>query len=206
MAISNTPTMRRHKRRTDDGKGLRRMIAGRRFRIPAGIEAREAEKRFARIEDVWQDNERFCHSLRVSPFWTEIALWAAEWIRKGELRVPLPPIDDILASFVSSDWPYRLSRIIDSYTSDDGSCSYPATIEELDAFEVADIHDVVAERFPSVGWLIPTPQSEAILSTHESAARYSLARIAHTKGVAPPDPNTPLINGTFHEALAAYEE
>ena len=206
MAISNTRTVRRHKRRTDDGKGLRRMIAGRRFRVPAGIEAREAEKRFARIEDVWRDNESYCRDLGRDAEWTEIALWAAEAIRRGELRVPLPRMDDILSSFGSSDWPHRLTMIIEHYTSDDGSCHYPRTVDGLEFDQVMHLHDVVSERFPTVNWLLPEAHSDDIVKFHENAAKWSLRRVANAKGLAPPDPTTPLIDGSFHEAITAYEE
>ena len=81
VANSHTPTIRRHKRRTDDGKGLRRMIAGRRFRLPTGVDSQEADRRFARIEDAWQDNESFCRRFRGDVVWTELGLWVADLLR-----------------------------------------------------------------------------------------------------------------------------
>lgn len=69
--------IRRHKRRSDDGKGIRRLIAGRRFRAPAGIDSREAEQRFLKIEALWRDNEEFCLRIGRPPQWTDIAVWAA---------------------------------------------------------------------------------------------------------------------------------
>ena len=109
--------IRRHRRRTDDGKGVRRLIAGKRFRAPAGVDPKTAEQRFARIEDVWRDNDDLCRKTQQPPHWTHVALWAAEHIRKGTLRIPLPPIDDILASYDENEpnWPVGLKIVIDQY-------------------------------------------------------------------------------------------
>jgi hypothetical protein len=63
MAADQSRIIRRHKKRTDDGKGHRRYIAGRRFRLPAGVEGREADERFLRIERLWKDNEVFFPTL-----------------------------------------------------------------------------------------------------------------------------------------------
>ena len=38
MAAPDDRIIRRHRRRTDDGKGFRRLIAGQRFRLPAGVD------------------------------------------------------------------------------------------------------------------------------------------------------------------------
>lgn len=78
------------------------MVAGRRFRTP-GVSGREADQRFSRIEDLWRDNEAFCRNTRQDPVWTDVALWAADWLRKGEMRVVLPPLDDLLASYGDGD-------------------------------------------------------------------------------------------------------
>src|SRR5688572_24612177 len=107
MPNLNTRVIRRHKRRTDDGKGLRRLIAGRRFRMPVGVTPLEAESRFLTIERVWRDNETFCRRIGRELDWTGIALWAAESYRKGDLGVVLPPIDDVLSSYGDSEWPAR---------------------------------------------------------------------------------------------------
>ena len=147
--------IRRHKQRTDDGKGVRRLIAGKRFRTPAGVSTREADQRFSRIEDLWRDNETFCRRIGREPEWTEIALWAADVLRKGELRAPLPPIDDFLWSFGDCKWPANIQIVIDHYTDEDASCHYPATVDGLTWDEAKKFFDIVVEQFPSVNWLLP---------------------------------------------------
>ncbi len=104
MAEENGRVVRRHKQRSDDGKGLRRLIAEKRFRLPVGVSGPEAEQRFLLIERLWRDNEAFCRKIHRETQWTEIALWAAESIRHGTPRIPMPPIDDILASYGESPW------------------------------------------------------------------------------------------------------
>ena len=198
-------SIRHHKRRTDDGKGVRRMIAGQRFRSPAGVGIHEANQRFSRIEELWQDNEAFCQQIGRDPEWTDIALWAAEHLRKGELRIPLPPLDDILASYGDQDWSVRLNLIVDRYTDEQAACHYPRTIDGLPWSEAKTFYEVVSEAFPSVHWVLPAPIHEKVVDFHETAARFSLERLAEAKNQAPPDPNTPLVAGTLHEALEGYE-
>lgn len=89
MRVPKSASVRHRTSRTDDGKGLRRMIAGQRFRAPFGVGEREADHRFHCIEQVWSDNEAFCRRLRIEVRWTDIALWAAEALRKGEVRIRL---------------------------------------------------------------------------------------------------------------------
>lgn len=72
MSASKRRTVRRRKQRRDDGKGLRRMIAGRRVRVPHGAGDREGDQRFPRIEDLWRDNEAFCQRIRREVEWTDI--------------------------------------------------------------------------------------------------------------------------------------
>src|SRR5262245_37629817 len=91
MIVSETRIVRRHKRRSDDGKGVRRLIAGKRFRLPARTPLREAEHRFVLLEKLWHDNEAFCRRIKRDLAWTDITLWAADHICKGATRIPLPP-------------------------------------------------------------------------------------------------------------------
>lgn len=91
MSHSKTPLLRRHRQRSDDGKGIRRLIAGKRFRVPAGTSPRESDHRFLLLEKLWQENEAFCRRIGRDVAWTDIALWAANHICKGATRVPLPP-------------------------------------------------------------------------------------------------------------------
>lgn len=54
--------------------------------------------------------------------WTDIALWASEFFRKGERRLPLPPVDDILASYEGGEWPHRIQAFVDHYTDEQAAC------------------------------------------------------------------------------------
>ena len=92
--------IRRHKKRTDDGKGQRRLIAGKRFRLPVGISSKEVDDRFLLIERLWRDNEEFCYRNLLEAEWTEIALWAADHMSKGVVKWQLPAIhsEKIVAS------------------------------------------------------------------------------------------------------------
>lgn len=206
MAVSQSRIIRRHKQRTDDGKGLRRMIAGRRFRLPAGVDHHEADRRFARIEETWQDNEAFCRRYSGNLVWTDVALWVAERLKTGEVRIPIPPIDELLASFGDGEWHIGIKLIIDRYTSDDAVCRYPPTVDELPWDEAKTFYDVISDLFPSVNWMLPERHADRVIQFHETAARYSIEQLSKAKETAPPDPSTPLISGTLHEALVAYEK
>jgi hypothetical protein len=48
MTTNGRQVIRRHKNRTDDGKGFRRMIAGKRFRTPKEVGKDEAMRRARR--------------------------------------------------------------------------------------------------------------------------------------------------------------
>lgn len=199
--------IRRHKNRIDDGKGYRRMIAGRRFRLPSGLIQRDAELRFGWIEELWADNERFCRKLGREIEWTDIGLWAADKYRHGERRVPLPPIDDILPSYEGGEWPYRIQRIIDYYTDDRAACHYPSTVDQFDDWmQARDIYNVLTEAFPSVPWMLPELHRKEVEEWHEKSARYQIEELAKIKGNAPPDRNTPLVSGSLHKAFNEYEQ
>lgn len=210
MTTTKKPRARRSKKRTDDGKGDRRMVAGKRFRTPGVPPGPEAEKLWARIEDVANDNEVFCRTqLGVEPRWNHMALWAVNSIRTGELRVPLPPIDDLIATYDEADCslPINIGQFYWDYTDDeDASTHYPSTVDGAKSVEAIDIYEVVAEAFPSVNWMLPKRHADVQIRNYEQSARESLAKLARARGGAPPDSGTPLIAGTFHEALTAYEE
>lgn len=194
--------IRRHRQRTDDGKGLRRLIAGRRFRAPAGVETREADYRFSRIEALWRDNEQFCLQAQRPADWTPIATWAAEHIRKGDPRVPLPSIEDILATFGKRESGFNL--IVRKHQEEESAC--PVTVNDLNWEEASFFYDVVSRTFPSANWLLPTAHAELIVAIREGWARNGLESLAKAKNEPPPDRKTSLVTGTFHEALSAYEE
>jgi hypothetical protein len=206
MSDVNGRVIRRHRRRTDDGKGLRRLVAGKRFRVPAGVDERDAEQRFLKIESLWRDNEAFCRRIGRPVLWTDIATWAAEALRKGDVRIPLPPIDDILASYEEGDYPATLDGIVWQHTDDQLACDLPHTVDGLEWDAARHFYDVVSRAFESVNWLLPAPHAKMIVDSHEKQARYSLKELAKTKNQSPPDPATPLCPGTFHQALEAYEK
>ncbi|HVX12196.1 MAG TPA: hypothetical protein VHC22_13525 [Pirellulales bacterium] len=199
--------VRRHRRRTDDGKGLRRLIAGERFRLPVGVEAREADQRFLHIEEIWSDNQAFCERFGKRLVWTDIAIWATEHVRRGEQRVPLPSTDDIITSFDPDGvLDERLQSVVHAYLEDDCTCDLPLTPEEVSSRQADIIHEVLSDLFPSANWRLPVRHAERIVSIRERIARTSLDRLARVKDDVPPDPAKPIITGTFHEALRAYEK
>lgn len=199
--------IRHHKKRTDDGKGFRRMIAGRRFRMPPETTEHEANRRFARIEDLWHDNEAFCQKTGHSLDWTKIALWAADFIRKGEMQVPLPPIDDILRSYESkSQWCLSMAGTFGKKRYKDDDSEYPKTVDEMSWVDADVLHGVLSRNFPSVNWQLPAPHVEQIIRSYQDDAQLMLEHVARMKQQAPPDPNVPLIAGTLRQALEAYEE
>lgn len=203
----NTKVIRRHKNRIDDGKGYRRMIAGRRFRLPAGLIERDAELRFGWIEELWLDNEKFCRKVGREPLWTDIALWASECFRHGERRVSLPPVDHILASYEGGEWPACIQTIVDHYTDERAACHYPPTVDQFDDWGFAkDIYDVVCKAFPSVPWSLPEFHRTSVEASIEKNARYQIEELAKLKGKAPPDRNTPLVSGSLHKAFNEYEK
>ena len=205
MANQNERVIRRHKRRSDDGKGIRRLIADKRFRVPAGVSSQEADQRFLLIERLWRDNEAFCARIRRQPEWTYIALWAADQLKNGVVRIPLPPTDDILCSYWESPLPIDLRLIIDRHTDDDAGTQYPPSVDGFESDDAKVIFDILCEAFPCVNWILPEQHAEHVIKSHEKQARWSLGKLAQAKNQAPPDPSTPLISGTFHEALTSYE-
>jgi hypothetical protein len=91
------------------------------------------------------------------------------------------------------------------HTDDKLACHCPHTVDRLEWDEAKHFYDVVSEAFPSVNWLLPEPHAKRIVESHEKQARGSLKELAKAKNQSPPDPATPLVPGTFHEALEAYE-
>ena len=67
-------------------------------------------------------------------------------------------------------------------------------------------YEEVVRAFPSANWMLPTSHSNAIIRVYEEQARFGVEELAKVKNEAPPAPSTPLVVGTFHEALSAYEE
>ncbi len=68
VAISQTnrKITRRHDRRksgrSDDAKGERFSLQGRRWRFPRGLSSMEVDTRISRLRELWSDHERFCES------------------------------------------------------------------------------------------------------------------------------------------------
>ncbi len=185
--------------------GDRRMIAGKRFRTPGLQPGDESSCRLDRIDQLWLKIEAFHSRGRRNVKWTDIALWAAHEFRHGKVQIPLPSIDDVLASFANEPYHIDIKLNIDRYTNDTLACNYPPEIEGLSQDEQDKSYDLLSESFPSINWCLPASQSERILDFHESQARYRIERPADAQGSAPPEPNAPLVNGTLHEALESFE-
>jgi|GEM_PF-3010260 len=173
--------IRHHKERSDDGKGFSRLIAGKRFRLPAGVSSHEADLRFGLIERLWVDNEFFCRQHHLEFEWTYIALWAAEQIRIGIPRIPQPPIDDVLASFGDSSWPRELQHIVDERTDETLRTNYPSKIDDLYWDEAKAFFEFLCDSFPTVNWLLPETHAGDVINFHEKQARSSIERLAQAK-------------------------
>lgn len=204
--MNESKLIRRHKDRRDDGKGIRRFIAGHRFRFSADASKKEVEQRIVRLEQLWDENEAFCRKIGRSVEWTDMALWAGNHIRLGELRIPFPPIDEILPSFGDSPIHCEIEGVINHYLDDTGAYDYPSDVDGLTWDEAVKFYDLLVEWFPSVNWTFPEAHRVEMVRSRESSSRWNLEYLAAAKRLPPPDPKTPLITGTLHEALLAYEK
>jgi hypothetical protein len=57
-----------------------------------------------------------------------------------------------------------------------------------------------------VPWQVPRRQQAKISAYHKQQARHSTRKFAEATGAKPPDPKTPLVQGTLHETLADYRK
>lgn len=212
IAVPQTRIIRRHKARKDDGKGLRRFIAGQRFRLPTDVSQKEAEQRFLRLEELWEDNEHFCQGIGRRPHWTYIALFAAESIRKGELRVSIPPVDYVLASFGDSDYAIDIKCVMDHYLIEDETgnvfdLKYPKTVDGMEWDEAKKFYEFLSHRFPSVNWVLPDIHRVEVgghpapdhLKQYEEEASLSLTQCCH--GTCDNPFRSFLLGPTRHEHL-----
>ena len=111
----------------------------------------------------------------------------------------------VLASFGDSEWPRELQEIVDKRTDETLRTHYPSRIDDLYWDEGKAFFEFLCDSFPAVNWLLPESHAEDVIRFHEKQARSSIERLAQAKSQAPPDPSTPLMRGTFHEALNAFE-
>ena len=108
----NTKIIRRHRRRKDDGKGLRRMVAGKRFRLPADVDDREADRRFGWIEDLWLDNARFCRRAQGNCSFNIV--FHAIGKMNLEINVSKKPVNTIIKTYISPpDSSKKLIRLLE---------------------------------------------------------------------------------------------
>jgi hypothetical protein len=150
--------------------------------------------------------------LGLEDHWTPIAIHAAEYLRRGDIRVPLPSTDDILNSFAiwedrkrkGIDWGSGIKFIIDFSYLNHGR-EYPVTVDGFKWEDALTIHQLVSGHFYSINWLVPEVHRGAIVESLEDKARFQLSELAQVQNLSPPDPSTPLVAGTLHEALIAYE-
>lgn len=128
----------------------------------------------------------------------------------GETLVPLPPTDDILASYDSTEgfgrWDAKIGMIINHRMGKEAADAYPETMDEFRWNEALTFHRTIKSHFPSVNWLLPEGHRDRIIQTHEAQARSSMERLSEVRNLAALDPSSPLIAGSLHEALRAYEE
>lgn len=202
MSEASSRIIRRHKTRKDDGKGARRYIAGWRFRCPKGVSQQEAERRFLLIEQLWRDNEVFCHRTNRPVEWNTFVSTVADIIRRNGRRVPLPDLDALFEFFPDEPEVAAINRFIIENEDQAGA----GEVDDLDFEFVMDVFNLCYRYFPSVPWELPPRQQVEIAASHERQARYSTRKFAQATGAKPPDPNTPLVEGTLHEALAKYRK
>lgn len=122
------------------------------------------------------------------------------------MRIPLPPIEDVSSSFGIGDWSIEMTLVLRRYTDEDFNWNLPEAADGLTWDESLTFHDALSKYFPSVSWLLPERHKGVIIDNYTQNARYAVERLSFLQGQAPPDPSTPLISGTLHEALVAYEE
>lgn len=202
MSEVNNRIIRRHRRGKDDGKGDRRYIAGRRFRCPKGTAKQEADRRFLLIEQLWRDNEVFCHRTGRPVEWNSLVSDLADTIRLGSARLPLPDLDTLFEYFPDEPEISAINRF--SIENEDEVQS--GDVDDLDFDLVLNVFELCHRHFPSVPWQLPPRQQTEIVAHHERQARHSIKKFAGATGAKPPDPNTPLAQGTLHEALAEYRK
>jgi len=202
MSEVNSRIIRRHKSRRDDGKGDRRYIAGRRFRCPKGVSGQESDRRFLLLEQLWRDNEAFCKQKDRPVEWNDLVSGIADAIRQGKRRVPLPDLEALFEYFPDEPEVSAISRLI----IEDEDQVQRGEVDELEFDQVMNVFDLCHRYFPSVPWQLPRRQQAEITAYHERQARHSTREFAKATGAEPPDPKTPLVQGTLHEALADYRK
>lgn len=198
--------IRRHRNRKPDDKGDRRLIGGVRWRIPKGSIQVESDYavRFDRIERVFREQEKLPKPLILddSQAWLPVASHAAEYIRLGADRIPMPELDAIFDSF----WDHSAVRLLNSLLIESEAASPNGIVNDLTYDHVMGLFDMLVEAFPSVPWELPRRQQKEILAFHESTAREAIRKYAQASNAQPPNENLPLVSGTFHEALTAYRK
>lgn len=202
MSQVSNRIIRRHKTRSDDGKGERRYIAGRRFRCPKGTSKQEADRRFLLIEQLWRDNEAFCQRKDRPVEWNDLVSDVADIIRQGSKRVPLPDLDALFEYFPDEPHVSAISR----FSIENEDQVQHGEVDDLEFDLVMNVFDLCHRYFPSVPWQLPHRQQAEIADYHERQARHSTRRFAEATGAKPPDPFTPLVQGTLHKALADYRK
>jgi integrase len=194
--------IRRHKTHKGDGKGERRYIAGVRFRCPKDTPPQEADRRFLLIEQVWRDNEAFCQRMDRPLEWNSLVSGVADAIRLGARRVPLPDLNTLFEFFPEESFVSAISRFVIENEAEVQS----GEVAELDFDQVINVLALCQTYFPSVPWQLPPRQHPEIAAFHEQQSRYSTRKFAEATGAKPPDPKTPVVHGTLHEALAEYRK
>ena len=191
-----------HRRRTDDGKGYRRLIAGGSSAsppasMPGGRTAVPAHR------DPLAGQRAILPGFECELAWTEIAIWAAEYLRRGDLQSrsrrsltssratghPIGPTGSSTSSVVTlrenSPYPGRSTTSPGMRPRSSTRSSRITSPRSTGSSRNATPNRSLRSRAGRTG-------------EHREAARITEQM--------PPDPSTPLVAGTLHEALRAYEE
>ena len=169
---------------------------------PKGTSRQETDRRFLLIEQLWRDNEAFCQRHDRPVEWNSLVSDLADAIRLGKGRVPLPNLDTLFEYFPDQPEISVISRFIIENEDE----VQQGEVDDLDFDLVMNVFDLCHRYFPSVPWQLPPRQQTEVAASHERQARHSTRKFAEANGAKPPDPNTPLVLGTFHEALADYRK
>ena len=135
--------------------------------------------------------------------WTPLALWIAERIKHGVRPVPLPPFDTLIESV--SKGPLIDTRFVSfGFIAQDSPDKLPVKGEDLRWQQALLLFKRLSDAYPSVAWTMPELHIDQASRHHEQVAQQAISIAAKVRSQKPPAENTPLIPGTFHEALREY--
>ncbi|WP_145346154.1 hypothetical protein [Rosistilla ulvae] len=135
--------------------------------------------------------------------WSPLALWVAEQIRLGIRPITLPPLTELLPSiYRSKHVDYRFGFFTQLFSGPRDS--HPPTIDDLSWQDAFKLLNRLTAAYPSVPWTMSQQHIDDTARFHEQVAREAIVTTAKVRSQKPPTKNSPLIPGTFHEALREY--